>query len=97
VSEPPVGWKPDRVKVECLEPEIFLEVDNSGEWGDSTLPAPNSTGKQKEKTSSGGNTPIMHYQLVQDQHLLDSVTAEPRFRYELGVHAESGLLYFMIE
>jgi hypothetical protein len=29
--------------------------------------------------------------------LLDSVTAEPRFRYELGVHAESGLLYFTIE
>jgi hypothetical protein len=69
VSKPPADWAPDRIKVECAEPESFLKLTTPAN-GDSTLSAPNSTRKRKEKTSKKGNIHIMRYQLGQDQFQL---------------------------
>jgi hypothetical protein len=37
VSEPPADWVPERIKVEFAEPELFVEVDNPGGWGQYTF------------------------------------------------------------
>jgi hypothetical protein len=69
VSQPPADWVPDRVKAESTKPEFFVEIDNPAN-GDHTLSVLNFTRKQKERTLRRGSTPIMCYQLVQDQFQL---------------------------